>query len=71
MDKIFHKKSCHINFLSMFASLMSPLNLDALPISFEDFFHVRAFGDKKVYPKSRLTIKTPNTRADFRRTTSC
>jgi len=49
---------------------MSPLFLDALPISFEDFFHVRAFGDKKVYPKSRLKIKTPNTRADFRRTTS-
>lgn len=44
--------------------------MDALPISFEDFFHVRAFGDKKVYPKSRLKIKTPDIRADFRRAIS-
>jgi len=49
---------------------MSPSKLDELPTGFEKFFHVRAFGDRKVNPKSRLTIKTPNTRADFRRASS-
>ena len=42
--------------------------MGSLPISFEIFFHIRAYGDKEVYPKSRLRNKTPILGADFRKT---